>query len=161
MRPLRFLLLAATLCLVAPPVGFAAGTNETASQAVEDADWTAARSAIAQKKYDTAEPLLRRVVTKDPGNADAWNYLGYIHARTDRNVEALDYYGKALALQPRHRGANEYLGELYLKMGDLTKAEERLEVLDGACFFGCAEYDMLKKAVDQFKQTGKYAPQKG
>lgn len=160
MRALRSVLLAAALGLAAP--AYAAGTDSAAApQASDDADWTAARAAIAQKKYDEAEPLLRRVVVKNPNNADAWNYLGYIHARTERHVEALDYYGKALALDPRHRGANEYLGELYLKMGDLAKAEERLKVLDSACFFGCAEYDMLKKAVEQFKQTGKYAPQKG
>ena len=141
---------------------FAAGTpSAPANTVAEDADWSAAKAAIVQRDYERATPLLERVVEKDPTNADAWNYLGYINARADRREAALDYYGKALALQPRHRGANEYLGELYLKMGDLAKAEERLEVLDQACFFGCAEYDMLKKAVNAYKQTGKYVPQKG
>jgi hypothetical protein len=60
-----------------------------------------------------------------------------------------------LALKPKHRGANEYLGELYLEMGDLAKAEERLEVLDGACWFGCDEYSDLKEAIAKYKaQTG-------
>jgi Flp pilus assembly protein TadD len=161
MRPLRRLALAVALALFAAPA-FAAGTPTLSeSRPAEDAAWTAAKAAIAQKKYEEAAPLLRQVVARDAKNADAWNYLGYISARADRHDEALDYYGKALALEPRHRGANEYLGELYLKMGDLPKAEERLKVLDGACLFGCAEYDLLKKAVNAYKQRGKYVPQKG
>lgn len=153
--------LAAALGFATVPA-FAAGTPSlTQTAAPEDASWTAAKTAIAQKKYEEAAPLLQQVVAKDAKNADAWNYLGYISSRADRNDEALGYYGKALALDPRHRGANEYLGELHLKMGDLAKAEERLKVLDGACTFGCAEYDLLKKAVNAYKQTGKYVPQKG
>lgn len=140
----------------------AAGSGGASSNTVaDDPDWAAAKAAIAQKNYEQATPLLQRAVEKDPGNADAWNYLGYVNARADRHEAALGYYGKALALQPKHRGANEYLGELYLKMGDVAKAEERLKVLDDACFFGCAEYDLLKKAVNEYKQTGRYVPQKG
>ena len=52
---------------------------------------------------------------------------------------ALPAYNKALAIDPKHRGANEYLGELYLQLGDLAKAEERLEKLDDICFYGCGE----------------------
>jgi len=161
MRLLQRVALAAALGFAAAPA-FAAGTPSlTQNAAPEDANWAAAKSAVAQKKYEDAAPLLQQVVAKDANNADAWNYLGYISARADRNDEALGFYGKALALDPRHRGANEYLGELHLKMGDLPKAEERLKVLDGACLFGCAEFDLLKKAVNAYKQTGKYVPQKG
>ena len=64
---------------------------------------------------------------------------------------ALSHYQAALAIEPRHRGANEYLGELYLTLGDLAKAEERLEVLDDACFFGCEEYTELKNAIAAYK----------
>jgi Tfp pilus assembly protein PilF len=87
--------------------------------------------------------------------------LGYAHARRGQTEAALGYYKQALALEPEHRGANEYLGELYLKMGDLASAEERLKVLDKACTFGCAEYDLLKAAVKQYKTTGKFTSSKG
>lgn len=160
MRVLSAAVVAIALACGGAPA-FAAGGNTLSSTVAEDPDWAAAKAAIAQKNYDQATPLLQRAVEKDPANADAWNYLGYVTARADSHEAALGYYGKALALQPRHRGANEYLGELYLKMGDLAKAEERLKVLDDACFFGCAEYDLLKKAVNEYKQTGKYVPQKG
>ena len=41
---------------------------------------------------------------------------------------ALNYYNQALAMEPRHRGGNEYLGELYLEMKQPEKANERLAV---------------------------------
>jgi Flp pilus assembly protein TadD len=160
MRVLAFA--AAIVFAVAGAPAFAAGSGDSSANTVaDDPDWAAAKAAIAQRNYDQATPLLQRTVEKNPSNADAWNYLGYVNARADKHEAALGYYGKALALQPKHRGANEYLGELYLKMGDLPKAEERLSVLNDACFFGCAEYDLLKKAVNAYKQTGKYVPQKG
>lgn len=162
MRMLSIAVVAAALALAGAPA-LAAGTAEREPEkaAAENPDWAAAKAAIANRDYAAAEPLLKQAVAKDARNADAWNYLGYISSRGDRHDEAIGYYGKALALQPTHRGANEYLGELYLKMGDLPKAEARLKVLDEACFFGCAEYDMLKKAVGEYRQTGKYVPQKG
>ena len=32
------------------------------------------------------------------------------------NDKAFVYYEKALSLDPRHKGAHEYIGELYLKL---------------------------------------------
>ena len=57
------------------------------------------------------------------------------------------YYNEALRIDPKHRGALEYSGELYLMMGDLPKAEERLTRLDKVCVLSCAEYRDLKKAI--------------
>ena len=127
----------------------------------ESDSWAKAKQAIAAKDYGAAEPLLKKAVMADPKNADALNYLGYINGRDGRNGEALAYYKQALAVKPDHRGANEYLGELYLKMGNLAGAEERLKVLDEACFFGCTELDLLKAAVKSYKDDGKFTSSKG
>ena len=62
------------------------------------------------------------------------------------------FYTKALEIKPRHLGANEYLGELYLEQGELEKAEERLAVLDKACFFGCDEFDDLERAIEEYRK---------
>ena len=43
------------------------------------------------------------------------------------------FYNEALRIDPNHRGALEYSGELYLMKGDLARAEERLAALDKAC----------------------------
>ncbi len=68
---------------------------------------------------------------------------------------ALAHYRRALEMEPGHRGANEYLGELYLELDRLDAARERLEVLDDACFFGCEEYSELKAKIEAYMaQTG-------
>jgi len=160
----------ALLLLVLAGVGLGPGTvlaiggggaGGPSSASAESGDWTKAKRAIAAKDYDAAVPLLKQVVQQDPKNADAYNYLGYAHARSGKSDAALGYYKQALALKPEHRGANEYLGDLYLKLGDLAAAEERLAVLDKACLFGCVEYDLLKEAVQKYKATGKFSSGKG
>ncbi len=169
MRVFAHLAVAAMLAMTTvPAVGPAlaagsggGGSDSSASSTPADPNWDAAKNAIAAKDYDTAMPLLKQVVAKDPSNADAFNYLGYTHGRAGMHDDAIGYYQKALALNPEHRGANEYLGELYLKLGDLPKAKERLAVLDSACFFGCTEYDMLKKAVADYESSGSYTSRKG
>ncbi len=43
----------------------------------------------------------------------------------------------------------------YLETDQLAKAEERLKVLDKACFSGCEEYDELKEAIEKYKEKKK------
>ncbi|MBS1173793.1 MAG: tetratricopeptide repeat protein [Proteobacteria bacterium] len=75
--------------------------------------------------------------------------IGYFSRLTD---DAFRHYDKALALDPKHRGAHEYIGEAYLIAGDLAKAEEHLAILDKLCFFGCEEYSELKKKIAEYKR---------
>ena len=75
-------------------------------------------------------------------------------AKTPDYAAAEQYYAEALRIDPKHRGALEYSGELYLMTGDLPKAEQRLAALDKACTFGCSEYTDLKKAVQNYKANG-------
>jgi hypothetical protein len=58
------------------------------------------------------------------------------------------YYNKALAMNPLHRGALEYQGELYVEMGQVGKAKENLAKLKGICPFGCEEYGDLQEAIE-------------
>ena len=54
---------------------------------------------------------------------------------------ALSDYDKALKINPKHRGAHEYLGEAYLQMGDL----------DSLCFFPCEEFTDLKGEIAKYR----------
>ena len=107
---------------------------------------------IEGKQYQQAIDELGKALEKKPKDADLLNLVAYSHRQLEHFETALDYYLQALEIKPKHRGANEYLGELYLQMGDLQKAEQRLEVLDDACFFGCDEYDELKQAIEEYRQ---------
>ena len=113
-----------------------------------------ARAQIAQKNWPAAIAELTRV--NDPASADWQNLIGYSlrkqqppdHAAAER------HYDEALRLNPQHRGALEYSGELYLLTNRLPLAEARLAALDKACLLPCEEYTDLKKAVQAFKANG-------
>ncbi len=60
-------------------------------------------------------------------------------------------YQKALNIKPKHKGALEYLGELYLEIGQLEKAKLQLENLDKACFFSCKQYRELKEEIEKYE----------
>ena len=115
---------------------------------------TAVRTQIAAKKWDGAIAELKRV--NDTGNADWNNLMGYSlrKATTPDYAGAEKYYDAALRIDPKHRAALEYSGELYLMTGNLPKAEQRLATLDKACTFSCEEYTDLKKAVERYKVNG-------
>jgi hypothetical protein len=61
------------------------------------------------------------------------------------------HYNEALRIDPKHKGANEYLGEAYLMVNNLPKAKEQLAVLDKLCFFSCKEYSELKKSIADYE----------
>ena len=56
-----------------------------------------------------------------------------------------------MELNPRHRGAHEYLGETYLIVNDLRKAEEHLDALRRICLIPCEEYEDLKKQIEMYR----------
>ena len=119
-----------------------------------------ARAQIAAKQWRNAIDELKRI--NDTGSADWNNLMGYSlrKGKTPDLDGAEKYYDEALRIDPKHRGALEYSGELYLMMGDLPKAEERLSRLDKICRLPCDEYTELKKAVAAYKANGnKYVAQ--
>ena len=139
------------LCLLAGVALAAGGGGGGGSSKKDNPDYVRATKLIEDGKYGAAVPLLQSVVAAEPKNADAYNYLGYSERKQGNVDAAMAHYLKALSLHPKHRGANEYLGELYLELGQLDKAKERLDVLDGACFFGCPEYRELKEKIAAYQ----------
>ena len=108
---------------------------------------------ISNDNYQLAIKYLLKAAKTSPDHPDVYNLLGFSHRKLDKVEEAFKYYNRALKLNPRHQGANEYIGELYLRTKNLNKAEEHLEVLDDVCFFGCDEYDDLKDAIEKYKKS--------
>jgi tetratricopeptide (TPR) repeat protein len=80
-----------------------------------------------QKKYEPAEEMFRKVLSTDPRNTMALNYLGYMLA--DRGVrldEALNLIKKAVQQEPQNGAYLDSLGWAYFKMGNYEMAEEAL-----------------------------------
>ena len=114
----------------------------------------AARTKIAAKDWPGAVEELKQV--NDPASADWNNLMGYSlrKAGAANAAESERYYNEALRINPKHKGALEYSGELYLMMGNLPAAEQRLAALDKACFLPCSEHKDLKNAVAKYKANG-------
>jgi Tfp pilus assembly protein PilF len=136
------------------PAGLAWADPTRRSDAVQrDPQYVQGESAVKQGNYAEAIRLLEMVVARDQRNADAYNLLAYSIRRSGDAAGALPLYEKALAIDPKHRGAHEYIGEAYLILGDLPKAKEHLAALDKLCLLPCEEYTDLKKAVQQYEAS--------
>ncbi|MEW6690409.1 MAG: tetratricopeptide repeat protein [Pseudomonadota bacterium] len=134
----------------------AGGDPGTPIRDTEPKDQTveAAQAKIAARDWAGAGELLAKAIARSPQNADYHNLYAYaLRKGPNPNLELVfRHYNEALRIDPKHRGAHEYLGEAYLMQGNLAKAREHLAQLDRLCTFGCEEYSMLKKAVAEFEQ---------
>jgi len=117
-----------------------------------DPDFATGRAAIEAKDWQGAIRALSSVALRDTRNADIQNYLGYAYRHTGQMDLAFKHYERALQLDPRHRGAHEYVGEAYLMVNDLAKAEAHLSALEKICLIPCEEYDDLKKAIAEYRR---------
>ena len=120
-----------------------------------DPDYAAGKKAIAAKDWDAAIKALSSAALRDTRNADIQNYLGYAYRHTGQLELAFKHYQRALELNPRHRGAHEYVGEAYLIVNNLTKAEEHLAALQRICLIPCEEYGDLKDAIAAYRERTK------
>lgn len=102
---------------------------------------------INEAEYEAAIADLYAAQAVVGPHPDILNYLGFAHRKLARFDEARRYYAQALAIDPDHLGANEYLGELYLELGETDKARAQLARLDALCPFGCAEREDLARLI--------------
>ena len=98
----------------------------------------------AKQSYTKAQKLLIISNKKKPNKPDTLNYLGFTTRKLGDFKNGEKYYLQGLALDPKHKGINEYLGELYVATKRHNLAVERLEVLKGC---NCEEYDQLKAVI--------------
>ena len=108
-------------------------------------------AAADQKDWKGAAAAMQAAIAKDPTNADYHSLYAYSLRKggTQDMDLVFKHYNEALRLDPRHKGAHEYLGEAYLMVGNVAKAKEELSALDKLCFFGCSEYNDLKKSISE------------
>jgi tetratricopeptide (TPR) repeat protein len=131
-------------------------------------DYAVAIHLIKREDYAKAIPHLEAALEKRPKDADILNYLGYTHrmvgvsesdsARDGDFKVSLAYYEQALAIDPNHRGVHEYLGELYLQMGNLNAAHHEMNQLVILCPDGCDERDTLTKSLAAYVPPAAPAP---
>ena len=154
---------------MSPPAGFARATLLGAAVAIvatlatadpydadpdlaaADADYAAGRRAGERADWAEAVRLYKRAEIRHPDHADLQNVLGFSYRNLKQYELAFRHYRRALELEPRHRGAHEYLGEAYLLTGDPAGAERHLAALREICLLPCDELSDLERAIAAYR----------
>jgi tetratricopeptide (TPR) repeat protein len=145
-------LVALWLCATA---GARADPSEFEDTATRDPDYAAGKVAIDKKNWNEAVKRLQQTAVREPDNADVHSFLGYAYRHLNQFDLAFEHYNRAIALNPRLRGAHEYIGEAYLIVNVLPSAQKHLAALREICLLPCEELGDLEKAVRQYRaKTG-------
>jgi Flp pilus assembly protein TadD len=112
-----------------------------------------ARKAIDAKDWNKALTELNLAAKEDPRNADVQNLLGYSYRKRSNPdlAKAFEHYKEALRLNPKHKGAHEYIGEAYLMDKKPAEAQKHLVQLEAICGNKtCEEYADLAKSIADY-----------
>lgn len=115
----------------------------------ESSDLVLIKQQIENDRASEAETSLRQLLANDPKNPDILNLLGYASRKLGRWQASRDFYTDALTIEPGHKGALEYMGELELETGDVAAAKKLLQRLREQCPDGCEELDDLLLAFSK------------
>lgn len=143
MRNLRSTLIAFVLLAgVATPSLAVDNMNST-----DAPDLTAVRAKIKAKDWNAAIKDLNGMIDTGIQHADVYNLLGFSLRNSGDMKGAQTYYSKALDYNPEHKGALEYQGEMFVKLGQFDKAQANLVKLAKLCPQGCEEREDLEEAI--------------
>ena len=129
--------------------------EDNPNAAASDPDYAAGKAAMEKKNWTEAAKRFQQALLRDPDSPDLHNYLGFSYRNVKQMDLALKYYKRSIELNPRHRGAHEYIGEAYLMMNDLPNAEKHLAALRKICLLPCEELADLEKAVTEYRAKKK------
>ena len=143
MRP-NVLLLAVVLAGAAFGAGSALAIDTVVSR--DAPDLTSVRAKIKAKDFKAAIAELTPLLETHQ-HADVYNLMGFSLRKLKDYKQAYTFYRKALEFDPEHKGALEYLGELYVETGQVDKAKEHVTLLKKLCPSGCEELADLEEAI--------------
>ena len=126
---------------------YAASSESSSSSIMKSTDYYLAKDLIEKGKFNEAIKILKDLEKETSKDADIHNYLGFSFRKMGNLDLAAIHYDRALALNPKHKGALEYQGEMFLKINQVEKAKENLKKLDKICFLGCKEMDKLELSI--------------
>ena len=79
-------------------------------------------SGPSQEEVNTKIQPLKDIVQKDPKNLSALVELGNLYFDSDQSREAVEAYGKYLAVRPDNADVRTDMGIMYRKLGDSDRA---------------------------------------
>jgi tetratricopeptide (TPR) repeat protein len=134
-----------------PPLAFADPEETDPDLAKVDQDYAAGRRAAERKDWAESVRLFERTEKRHPDHADLQNSLGFSYRNLKQYDLAFKHYKRAIEIDPRHRGAHEYIGEAYLMTGDLASAQKHLAALKQICLLPCEEMKDLERAIAEYR----------
>jgi tetratricopeptide (TPR) repeat protein len=140
-----FLLIGNSSLTLAAGSGDSGASSETPAVVVE------AEKAIKKGQFDKAYEMLAAKESKYSKNADLYNLMGYSARKMQRYDDSMAHYLRALEINPKHKGALEYIGELYLTLNQPDDAKAMLAKLEKVCFLGCDEKTELAEAISAWE----------
>jgi Flp pilus assembly protein TadD len=149
---MRWILYALAVCLTSGAYAAPAEDHWT-SEGIKGglSNYAKARALIDEERFGDALPVLVELSETQPGFADVWSLLGFAYRKTGALEESGKAYRRALGLDPYHRGALEYQGELFLMLGNPARAEANLRRLEMLCVTGCEELDELAAEISAWE----------
>ena len=148
---LTVLLSGVFLLMISGQSVMAAGSGSSSSSPAKPAVIIAAEAAIKKGQYAEAYQSLAEKESKYSKNADLYNLMGYSARKLERYEDSMAHYQRALEIDPKHKGALEYLGELYLTLNQPEDAKAMLAKLKKICFLGCEEKTELAEAISAWE----------
>ena len=140
---------------------FAAATSSKTDVSTERAEqinnlYEIAEKHIYNNNYDKSLKLLLNLAKNDDlgaKKADIYNLLGFSYRKSSNPDldKSYDAYMTALEHDPKHAGAHEYLGELYMMRGDQENAMNMLGKLENLVGKNAKEYKDLLKAINSYQ----------
>ena len=123
---------------------YAAGSYGTSQNM--SSNMVSAQNFIEKENFVAALNALQIESQINSSDADVWNLLGFVSRKLEKYVASEKAYKRALEIDPNHKGALEYMGELYITLSKAEEAEGLLEKLKELCPSGCAELTSLAES---------------
>ena len=126
---------------------FAAG-NDSANEVVKPSSYSKMLKLIKNEQYAEAVQGLEKILEDKKYNKDAdiLNHYAFSLRKTNNLTKAEKVYQRALSIEPTHRGALEYIGELYVDTKRMNLANATLKKLESC---KCEEYAELKNYINK------------
>jgi len=125
-----------------------AAGSDSAPEVAKPSSYKKVLSMIKKEQYTDAITELEKILTNTnyANDPDILNHYAYSLRKTQNLIKAEEYYKKALSIDPDHRGALEYIGELYVDTKRLDLANATLKKLENC---RCEEYAELKSYINK------------
>lgn len=126
---------------------YAAGTDSS-NEVVKPSSYTSILKMIKEEKYEDSIKALEDILKKSKyqKDPDILTHYAFALRKTKNFSKAEEYYLKALSIDSKHKGALEYIGELYVDTNRLELANQTLKKLENC---RCSEYAELKNYINK------------